>query len=97
MPITYTPEPLDTSSVELPAEFEAVIELLARHNHDLWAEQRLSEGWRYGPQRDDEHKLHPDLVPYEDLSDGEKEYDRRAARGTLAAIVALGWQIIPPE
>ena len=43
--------------------------------------------------RDDENKLHPDLVPYEDLPEDEKEYDRNTAQETLRLIMKLGFKI----
>jgi hypothetical protein len=54
-------------------------ELLARNAHDIWARQRVADGWRYGPRRDDARKEHPSLVPYEELSESEKAYDRNVA------------------
>ena len=94
--MTYKPAPIDTSGVSLPSELEKLIEQLAANTHDLWAEQRLAEGWSHGPYRDDRNKRHPCLVPYEDLPDGEKSYDRITALGTLKAILSLGYKIIPP-
>jgi len=91
--LTYDPLPIDTSHVVLPEDLQSLIEQLARHTHDVWASGRIAEGWTYGPERDDAAKTHPDLVPYEELPDAEKEYDRRTALGTLRAIVALGYRI----
>jgi hypothetical protein len=90
---TYAPETIDTSHVELPADLTDLIEQLARNNHDHWARKRLDEGWRYGPTRSDERKEHPDLVPYEELTEGEKEYDRKTVIEALKAIVALGYEL----
>jgi hypothetical protein len=89
----YEPAPIDTSGVTLTEEIRALTELLARNAHDLWAQQRLAGGWRYGPERNDTRKEHPCLVPYEQLPESEKEYDRKAAMETLRAIIALGYQI----
>ena len=61
--------------------------------HEIWADQRLKDGWRIGPARDDAKKEHPCLVPYEELPEGEKEYDRRVVRDTVRAILALGYRI----
>lgn len=93
---TYTPRPLDVSAVELPADLLALTERLAEHIHDTWAAQRLADGWTYGPKRDDKAKRHPCLVPYADLPEAEKEYDRKTALGTLRAILLLGYRIEPP-
>lgn len=91
--MSYTPEPIDTLGVTLTAEILDLTEVLAKNAHDIWARQRLAEGWRYGPQRDDTKKEHPDLVPYEKLPESEKEYDRSAVLQTLKAILALGYHI----
>ena len=89
----YRPKPIDTSHVRLPRGVTKLVERLAEHNHDIWAQQRMREGWKYGPRRDDKKKQHPDLVPYVDLPDSEKEYDRKAALGTVKAILALGYRV----
>ncbi|MEK7408111.1 MAG: RyR domain-containing protein [Acidobacteriota bacterium] len=91
--MTYKPRPIDTSEVALPEELLALTERLAESAHDHWAQRRLAEGWTYGPRRDDAAKHHPDLVPYRELPESEKEYDRRAALETLKAILALGYRI----
>lgn len=89
----YEPKPIDTAGIVLPKPLSDLTEQLATNAHDLWARQRLSDGWSYGPCRDDQAKKHPCLVPYEELPESEKEYDRRAAVGTLKAILALGYRI----
>jgi ryanodine receptor 2 len=91
--VTYTPQPIETASVVLPKGLLALTERLAANAHDIWARHRLAEGWTYGPSRDDRAKKHPDLVPYAELPDPEKQYDRNAALETLKAIVALGYRI----
>ena len=91
--VDYRPAPRDTSGVRLPPDIVELTELLARNTHENWARQRLADGWRYGPKRDDAKKEHPSLVPYESLSESEKEYDRRTAMETLKTIVALGYRI----
>lgn len=92
--MSYQPRPIDTSTVTLTDEILELTELLAENAHDIWARQRMAEGWQYGPERNDERKEHPDLVPYGQLPDSEKEYDRSAALETLKAIVALGYLIV---
>ena len=89
----YKPAPRDTSSVELPPEIVELTETLARNAHENWARQRMADGWRYGPRRDDARKEHPSLVPYERLPESEKEYDRRTAMETVKTILALGYRI----
>ena len=91
----YIPTPISTEGVTLPVELDALVEKLAENNHDHWARQRIEEGWTYGPQRDDACKTNPDLVPYGDLPEDEKEYDRISVLETLKVIVMLGYEIVP--
>ena len=91
--MTYHPRPLDTSGVTLDAGLHDLVERLAAHNHDVWARGRIAEGWRHGTTRNDEAKTHPGLVPYDDLDESEKDYDRRSVLETLRAIAALGYHI----
>ncbi len=90
---TYTPAPLDTRDIELPKELDELIERMARNVHEVWAQGRMAEGWTYGEQRDDKLKTHPCLVPYEELPDAEREYDRQTAVQTLKLILKLGFKI----
>jgi hypothetical protein len=89
----YEPKPLDVSNVKLSDEILQLREMLARNAHEIWALQRMRDGWRYGPTRDDGRKEHPSLIPYEQLSESEKQYDRNAVMESLKTIVALGYRI----
>jgi ryanodine receptor 2 len=89
----YIPRPVDTSDVVLPEELLPLVEQMAKNVHDVWAETRIQQGWTYGPERNDEQKTHPCLVPYEDLPEEEKEYDRNTSIGTLKLIMKLGFKI----
>ena len=89
----YTPQPIDTTDVKLPEELTQLVEQMSKNVHEVWAETRISQGWTYGDQRNDELKTHPCLVPYEDLSEEEKEYDRNTSIGTLKLIMKLGFKI----
>jgi hypothetical protein len=91
--LSYKPEPIDTTGVKLSDDIVELTELLAKNAHDIWARQRMADGWRYGPERSDARKEHPSLLPYEELTESEKEYDRNAAIETLKAIIALGYRI----
>lgn len=91
--MSYKPEPIDTTGVKLGDDIVGLTELLAKNAHDIWARQRMADGWRYGPERNDARKEHPSLLPYEELSESEKDYDRNAAIETLKAIIALGYRI----
>lgn len=90
---TYRPKLLDLQHVELPEGFEELREAIAENAHDMWALERQSEGWTYGPQRDDSKLENPDMVPYADLPESEKEYDRIMAEDTLRLLTALGYKI----
>lgn len=92
--MTYRPEPIDTSQVKLTSEVLELTEKLAENAHDVWALTRLGQGWRFGPQRDDAKKEHPCLIPYADLPESEKEYDRKTAMESLKAIIALGYRVV---
>ena len=87
----YEPQVPTTEELDRAAEVMAeAVEAIAEVNHDQWATDRIADGWRYGPQRDDEKKLHPDLVPYDDLPEGEKLYDRNAAKAIVAELMRRG-------
>lgn len=89
----YVPKPVDTTDVTLSPDIVELGEKIAENVHDVWAEGRVKEGWTYGEMRNDELKQHPCLVPYGDLSDSEKEYDRNTAMETLKLIMKLGYKI----
>lgn len=89
----YTPAPVDTSEVKLPDELLPLIEEMAKNVHEVWAKARMVQGWTYGPVRDDAAMQHPCLVPYEELPESEKEYDRATSQETLKLILAAGFKI----
>ncbi|MGH7707708.1 MAG: RyR domain-containing protein [Vulcanimicrobiaceae bacterium] len=90
----YDPRPIDTAGVSLSPALERLVERLAENTHDLWAQQRLADGWRLGPRRDDANKEHPSLVAYATLPDDERVYDRIVVDGALRALLALGYDIV---
>ena len=89
----YTPTPIDTQNVALPADLLALTEKIAANTHDVWAVGRLNDGWTYDPVRDDAKKQTPCLVPYDSLPEEEKAYDRNTAMETLRLIVKMGYKI----
>lgn len=93
----YYPHPLDTTDVRLPESLNELMEQLARNVHEVWAAGRIADGWKWGEVRDDEQKLHPCLVSYDELPENEKDYDRRTALATLKTIVKLGYTIDKQE
>ena len=95
--MAYNPKPMDTSQILLNAAFTELTERLAENVHDTWSRRRLDEGWRYGPSRNDASKEHPNLVPYGQLPEHEREYDRRTALETIRTLLSLGYQIEAPS
>ena len=88
----YIPAPIDVSDIQLPSELCELAEIIAKNVHEVWAAGRLAEGWKYGPERNDALRTHPGLVPYEELSETEKDYDRRTAMGTLKFSFSLRYR-----
>ena len=94
--MSYQPLPTDTSAVRLSDSLRALTERLAENTHDVWARRKLADGWTYGPTADTAAKRHPDLVPYADLPEDKKAYDRDTALEAIKLILALGYVIVPP-
>lgn len=90
---TYTPQPVDTTNVTLPEELKPLAEEMAKNVHEIWSQTRIAQGWTYGPERNDAEKKHPCLVPYEDLPEEEKVYDRNTSIETLKFILKAGFDI----
>ena len=89
----YIPQPIDTSKIKLPEELNTLVEAMAKNVHEVWAQSRISQGWTYGKERNDNLKTHPCLVPYEELPEVEKDYDRNTAMETLKLIMSMGFMI----
>ena len=87
------PQPMDTSDIQLPEELNVLIEKMSKNVHEVWAKNRIEQGWTYGETRNDALKQHPCLVPYEELPEVEKMYDRDTVIGTLELICKLGFKI----
>ena len=90
---TYLPRPADLSHVNLPEDLKELCEAMAENAHDAWAMERQSEGWTYGPKRDDNLLQTPDMRPYAELPETEKQYDRIMATSTIKLLLALGYKI----
>ena len=90
--LDYIPEPMDLSLVDLPESLIQLSERIAENVHEVWAKARIDEGWTY-EKRDDIHKKHPCLVPYDELPEEEKEYDRNTAMNTIKMVKKLGFRI----
>ena len=89
----YNPNPVNTADIELDKELLKLTEKIAENVHEVWAKGRMQEGWTYGPVRNDEKKETPCLVPYCQLPEEEKEYDRKTALETVKLIIKLGYKV----
>ena len=69
------------------------LETLARLEHDRWMAQKLAQGWTYGPVKDSARKLHPSLVPWEDLPEAEKDKDRQPVQNIPEFLAAVGLEV----
>ena len=88
---------IDTQGTELPVELEGLLELLSEHVHNGWMDEKVRQGWIHGTELDEGSKRHSSMVPYSDLSEEQKELDRRTVRETLKAILSLGYEVIAPD
>ena len=93
-PQEYNPQPIDISKVQLDDDLLDLTETIAQDVHDIWAVKRFDEGYSYGPIRDDVKKHHPDLVPYSDLPESEKDYDREMSIHAIKLVKRLGYRIL---
>ncbi len=89
----YNPKPIDTSDIVLSENLLSLTEKIAENVHDVWAVGRIAEGWVYGEVKDSEKKTTPLLVPYSELSESEKEYDRNTALESIKLIVKMGYDV----
>lgn len=90
---TYHPCPIQTEGINLPEDIIMLSERIAKNVHEVWAAARIAEGWTWGEKRDDTLKQHPCIVPYDELPEIEKQYDRETAMQTLKVIMKLGYII----
>lgn len=91
--MSYSPKPVNTDHIVLSDDLLQLTEQIAENVHDVWAASRISEGWTFGPERNDVQKETPCLVPYSELPEVEKEYDRNTALQTIKLILSLGYSI----
>ncbi len=89
----YSPKPINTADVTLSDDLLNLTERIAENVHEVWSQGRIQEGWKYGEVRNDAKKETPCLVPYSELPENEKDYDRSTALETLKLIIKLGYDI----
>lgn len=90
----YEPSPITLDDVELSDDLTELQEAIAENAHEIWAKARTDQGWTYGPERNDQKKETPDMVPYCNLPESEKLYDREMAMQTLKLVKKLGFDIV---
>ena len=89
----YIANPIDLESVNLPENIIVLREYIAENVHEDWSLQRFKEGWVYGDKTDEDKKVNKDLVPYCELLESEKQYDRDMAYDTLRLLYKMGYVI----
>ena len=90
----YEPSPIGLDDVELSEDLSELQEAIAENAHEIWAKNRKDQGWSYGPERNDQKKETPDMIPYCNLPESEKLYDREMAMQTLKLVKKLGFEIV---
>ena len=89
----YEPSPIGLDDVELSDDLTELQEAIAENAHEIWAKNRKDQGWSYGSERNDQKKETPDMIPYCNLPESEKLYDREMAMQTLKLVKKLGWEL----
>ena len=90
----YTPHPHNLSGVKLEPELIELRDAIAENAHEVWAKTRKLEGWTYGPKRNDEKKIDPDMRPYQWLPESVKKDYRKMAISTIKLVKKLGWDLV---
>uniref|UniRef100_A0A670JW45 Ryanodine receptor 3 n=1 Tax=Podarcis muralis TaxID=64176 RepID=A0A670JW45_PODMU len=93
----YKPAPLDLSEVKLLPSQEVLVDKLAENAHNVWAKDRIKQGWTYGIQQDLKNKRNPRLVPYTLLDERTKKSNRDSLREAVRTFAGYGYNIEPPD
>jgi hypothetical protein len=73
------------------------VEHLARFEHHRWIGERRAAGWTAGLVKDADRKVTPHLVPWEELSEEIKDYDRRTVENIPEVLAAAGLRVVRTE
>lgn len=92
----YKPAPLDLSAVSLTPKLEELVDQLAENTHNLWARERIQQGWTYGLNEDSENHRSPHLVPYSKVDEAIKKANRDTASETVRTLLVYGYVLDPP-
>jgi len=71
------------------------VETMARVEHMRWSWEKRLNGWTLGEVKDDIKKTHPSLIPYEQLSESEKEKDRELVKLIPAFLQDIDYEAYP--
>uniref|UniRef100_A0A4W5NQE2 Ryanodine receptor 3 n=1 Tax=Hucho hucho TaxID=62062 RepID=A0A4W5NQE2_9TELE len=93
----YKPTPLELSDVKVTPGQELLVEKLAENAHNVWAKDRIKQGWTYGIQQDVKSKRNPRLVPYSLLDERTKKSNRDSLREAIRTLIGYGYNIEPPD
>ncbi|KAM6956587.1 ryanodine receptor 2-like [Aplochiton taeniatus] len=92
-PPVFRPAPVDTSKVLLPPQLEHLRERLAENLHELWAMDRIDQGWTHGAVKEEVKKHDPCLVEFSRLPEQEKNRSLQLSQDTLRTLLALGFHV----
>ncbi|XP_057661319.1 ryanodine receptor isoform X14 [Diorhabda carinulata] len=92
----YKPAPLDLSAITLTAKLEELVDQLAENTHNLWAKERIQNGWTYGLNEDPDMLRSPHLVPYAKVDEAIKKANRDTASETVRTLLVYGYNLDPP-
>uniref|UniRef100_A0A182QKY2 Ryanodine receptor 3, brain n=1 Tax=Anopheles farauti TaxID=69004 RepID=A0A182QKY2_9DIPT len=92
----YKPAPLDLSAAVLTPKMEELVDQLAENTHNLWAKERIQQGWTYGLNEDSENLRSPHLVPYSKVDEAIKKANRDTASETVRTLLIYGYNLDPP-
>ncbi|KAI5742923.1 hypothetical protein M8J77_012710 [Diaphorina citri] len=95
-PNGYKPAPLDLSAIALTPKMEELVDQLAENTHNLWAKERIQQGWTYGLNEDPDMARSPHLVPYGKVDDAIKKANRDTASETVRTLLVYGYNLDPP-
>ena len=93
----YKPAPLDLSAIELTPKMEELVDQLAENTHNVWARERIAQGWTYGLNEDLEKRRSPHLVHYSNVDEAIKVANRNTASETVRTLLVYGYVLDPPS
>mmetsp|Transcript_3477 Transcript_3477/g.12659 ORF Transcript_3477/g.12659 Transcript_3477/m.12659 type:complete len:1172 (-) Transcript_3477:89-3604(-) len=93
----FDPQPVEASSIRPPSHLEGVVKRLAEHTHAVWATQMLTQGWKWGRQKNEAAKTSPELVPWKDAPESTKSLNMVSAAFKVQTVMALGYVVLPVD